>query len=516
MMIAMSVALLGTMSCTKDLYDENAVAEREAAKAVVNEEKLLEAYKADFVQTYGEVKPDQTWDFAPNNVSFQTGSRAATRGASTAAGTRGWLEDFISWLIGPGYLTPTNPQPTPSVNAITELDEWYEVPSATRALMNTVFGEGNNNTQKLMEGTFFEMIVPENDFYILPIYMGQSGGSFKLFLHVEGVEKDILVWNKWQNIRYKMNESDENWTNLTSTSNRDGKNLVGVSNIQSKPIKISVANLPKNAKMYFYLVITEQASVYNHKGDILSSLNGYIKEYAFKAGEVNLNTLPGVDNTSNDKVECKFFGCEDASTSRTDKDFNDVVFLSYGQPHVPQSSKVQDLTMVKSKRYMIEDLGMANDKDFNDIVVDVTQTFEAQIMTYDDGTPLSGYENPDYQLVDTKAEVRALGGILDFELKLGNTTWRKSDTFTDFSQMLGTSAPDLKAAPLHVIENVTGFNIDANNIEVTVFNEGDQVARKVAFPADGDIPLMIATPLNIVWSKERVKFPFEVYEGSAD
>ena len=74
MMIAMSVALLGTMSCTKDLYDENAVAEREAAKAVVNEEKLLEAYKADFVQTYGEVKPDQTWDFAPNNVSFQTGS----------------------------------------------------------------------------------------------------------------------------------------------------------------------------------------------------------------------------------------------------------------------------------------------------------------------------------------------------------------------------------------------------------------------------------------------------------
>ena len=181
MMIAMSVALLGTMSCTKDLYDENAVAEREAAKAVVNEEKLLEAYKADF---------------APNNVSFQTGSRAATRGASTAAGTRGWLEDFISWLIGPGYLTPTNPQPTPSVNAITELDEWYEVPSATRALMNTVFGEGNNNTQKLMEGTFFEMIVPENDFYILPIYMGQSGGSFKLFLHVEGVEKDILVWNK--------------------------------------------------------------------------------------------------------------------------------------------------------------------------------------------------------------------------------------------------------------------------------------------------------------------------------
>ena len=40
--------------------------------------------------------------------------------------------------------------------------------------------------------------------------------------------------------------------------------------------------------------------------------------------------------------------------------------------------------------------------------------------------------------------------------------------------------------------------------------------RKVDFPAVGDIPLMIATPLNIIWSKEKVKFPFETYEGSAN
>lgn len=165
---------------------------------------------------------------------------------------------------------------------------------------------------------------------------------------------------------------------------------------------------------------------------------------------------------------------------------------------------------------MIEDLGMANDKDFNDIVVDVIQTFEAQIKTYDDGTPLSGYENPDYQLKSTVAQVRALGGRLNFELKLGNTTWRKSDTFTDFTQMLGTTTPNLNAEPLHVIENVTGFDMDKNNIEVTVFNEGDKVARKVGFPDAGNIPLMIATPLSVIWSKEKVKFPFEVHEGSAN
>jgi hypothetical protein len=381
--------------------------------------------------------------------------------------------------------------------------------------MNTVFGEGNNNTQKLMDGTFIKLIVPENDFYILPIYMGQSGGDFKLCMHVDGVDNDFIVWSKWDNIQYKEKATDSNWKNLTKENSRNGNNLVGVSDIRTKPIKISVADLPKNASMYFYLLITEQAGNYNHLGDKLGCLNGYIKEYAFNSGEVDLKGLPGY-NAENGQVECSFLGCEDASTSNTDKDFNDVVFLCYGQPHVPQSEKVQDLTMVKSKRYMIEDLGMANDKDFNDIVVDVIQTFEAQIKTYDDGTPLSGYENPDYQLKSTVAQVRALGGTLDIELKIGNTTWRKSDTFADFTQMLGTSAPNLNAAPLHVIENVTGFDMDANNIEVTVFNKEAKPARKVDFPTVGDIPLMIATPLSVIWSKEKVKFDFKVYEGSAN
>ena len=82
--------------------------------------------------------------------------------------------------------------------------------------------------------------------------------------------------------------------------------------------------------------------------------------------------------------------------------------------------------------------------------------------------------------------------------------------------MLGTSAPNLNAAPLHVIENVTGFDMDKNNIEVTVFNEGEKPARKVGFPGIGEIPLMIATPLSVIWSKEKVKFDFKVYEGSAN
>ena len=514
MMAAMSMAVLSIVSCSKDLYDEGAVAEREAAEAAKSEANLLDEYKADFIKTYGEVKADQSWDFAIDNSTFYTGSQAATR----AAGTRGWgsFWSFFEYFFGNGYMAPSGQtQQSASTDPVSEDGGWYEVPTKTRNLMNTVFGEGNNNTQKLMDGTFIKLIVPENDFYILPIYMGQSGGDFKLCMHVDGVDNDFIVWSKWDNIQYKEKATDSNWKYLTKENSRSGNNLVGVSDIRTKPIKISVADLPKNASMYFYLLITEQAGNYNHLGDKLGCVNGYIKEYAFNSGEVDLKGLPGY-NAENGQVECKFLGCEDASTSKTDKDFNDVVFLCYGQPHVPQSEKVQDLTMVKSKRYMIEDLGMANDKDFNDIVVDVIQTFEAQIKTYNDGTPLSGYENPDYQLKSTVAQVRALGGTLDIELKIGNTTWRKSDTFADFTQMLGTSAPNLNAAPLHVIENVTGFDMDANNIEVTVFNKEAKPARKVDFPTVGDIPLMIATPLSVIWSKEKVKFDFKVYEGSAN
>ena len=514
-MIAMSMALLGTVSCSKgDLYDEGAIAEREAAEAAAKEAKLLEDYKADFIQTYGEVKADQPWDFAPNSVAFYTNSsaKAATRGAGTRASVWDWFSGI--WDTFTGYLTPGNNQNQNVISYVEPQNGWYEIPANTRSLMNTVFKEGQDNTNNFMKGTFFEMVVPENDFYILPIYMGQSGGKFVLCMHVDGVETDQVVWRKWDNIQHKEKENS-NWTDLTENNSRSGKNLVGVARIQSKPIKINVKDLPTNAKMYFYLLITKEASGYNHKDDVLGCVNGYIKEYEFKSGDLTPADLPGVNMASGDKVECKFFGCEDASTSKTDKDFNDVVFLCYGQPHVPQSSKVQDLSLVKAKRYMIEDLGLANDKDFNDVVVDVIQTFEAQIKTYDDGTPLQGFENPDYKLVSTRAEVRALGGKLNFELKIGDTTWKKSNTFKDFTQMLGTSTPDLKAEPLHVIENIIGYDYDKNNVELTVFNDGDKVARKIDFPEVGDIPLMIATPLSTPWSKEKVKFPFEEYEGSA-
>ena len=48
---------MGFMSCSKDLYDSNAVNEKQ-------NEKQKNDYATNFVKRYGEIDPNQTWDFA--------------------------------------------------------------------------------------------------------------------------------------------------------------------------------------------------------------------------------------------------------------------------------------------------------------------------------------------------------------------------------------------------------------------------------------------------------------------
>jgi hypothetical protein len=499
MTIAMMMAVLGTVSCSKDLYDENKAEEYKQAQEAAKQANLIDQYKANFEKKYGKIDANQSWDFSTLDYSFFTSSSEA---ATRAPG-------------GPGAGGPAGPA---ADKVVSKMNSWYVLPDATLGLMNTVFLEGHDNTQNFMEGTFFELNVPENDFYILPIYMGQSGGNFRLYLSVntgkdpKGNDKytDYPLWNKWDDLQYKL-DNDRNWRDVR-IDNRNGYNTKDAVAIQSKPIKVSVKDLPKGAKMHFYLKITEKASIYNHKDDKLGCLNGYIKEYLFNAGEVNLTSLPGIDNNSTDPIQCKFFGCEDASTSNSDKDFNDVVFLCYGQPKVPQSTKITEYTRENRKRYMIEDLGAADDRDFNDIVVDIVETEVATVETYDDGTPLSGFENPNYVKTGTRAEIRALGGTLDFELTIGSTTWRKSENMPEnWTQMVNTYNPSNDLEPLFTYP-VEGYDIESNNVSVKVFQEdGEKVASKVAFPQNGSVPMMIATNSDQVWAVERSEFPFNEY-----
>ena len=342
--------------------------------------------------------------------------------------------------------------------------------------MNEVFKEGRNNYST---GKKFAMTVPDNDFTIMPIYMGHSGGDFDLYMHVDGIG-EILVWRKWEGIQAQL-PGKSGWQNLCNAnrqSTTNGDNTQYATAIRSKYITFS--GLPAGATMWFYLKITSAASGYNTAGNTLGSLNDYMREYQFGANDLTPAKLPGVK----DKPEIKIIGCEDAVTS-SDKDYNDVVFMLYGEPYVPESFEVEDLEKTVKKRYFVEDLGTSDDT--------------AGIVTFSDET-----------IKSRKAEIRALGGTLDFELNIGGKTWKKSADF-DPSVMYNTQEPDYTKV-LHSFDLPLEYDPATNDISVIVYQKDSNMpSAKVNFPENGTIPMIIAANAYEKWSVERIAFNWKLF-----
>jgi hypothetical protein len=228
---------------------------------------------------------------------------------------------------------------------------------------------------------------------------------------------------------------------------------------------------------------------------MLSSINDYMREYKFKANELPAN-LPGVENP-----EVMIIGCEDASTSNSDHDYNDVVFMIYGEPYVPSTFEVTEVEKTYSKRYMIEDLGTTDDFDFNDVVVDVYETYTQEKIVSDQGHTTWGPE----VLKGQKAIIRHLGGILPFELTIGSTK---------FDKMGG---PSTFQTDTNLEKEVNGWNRTANNISIDVYQgEDSQTSTKVNFSQPGAIPMIIATDTNVAWSAERVAFNWKAFMNSGE
>jgi hypothetical protein len=140
------------------------------------------------------------------------------------------------------------------------------------------------------------------------------------------------------------------------------------------------------------------------------------------------------------------------------------------------------------KRYLIEDLGSKRDFDFNDIVVDVIQDESG----------------------NQKAIIRAMGGKLDFTLKIGNTTWIKGKDGAalgyDVDAMYNTDSPDYtkKLAEFPV----SGWYPDLNNVSVEVESMANQdVIIQIPFPRKGEAPMIIALNTYVDWQTERTPLP---------
>ena len=440
---------VGLMSCSKaDVFDSNAANE-------LKKEQQEKDYTSSFVKKYGAVE-GKSWDLATLATSYtlESSNRALTRdGVYNADAVEGEML----------------------------------VDKATIDWMSTNMKAGANNVAK---GKPFYLQVPDNSFTIVPIFQGTASYYWQLWMHVDGIEQDKLIWSKGD-IKYITSEGSTEWK--SPGTGKTGMN----SAFQIKAPTYEFKNLPKNANMYFYLKVWDSYEKYS-KNTInprkLTSLNQMMLAL------INCNVPSNVP--ANNTVS--IIGCEDNANG--DFDYEDLVFMMYGNP-VPPITHVDEVIKGTPKRYMMEDLGEEHpDFDFNDVVVDVISGRAKWKREYEI------LENGGWNLInETKIEdlpdiavVRAAGGILDFTLTIGNTTWTKSAKFPNYQQMLNTGRDgEINYDKELDTFKVEGWDPDNNNISVTV--EGNP--NDITFPETGKAPMIIAVDPTTNWMFERTPAP---------
>ena len=434
------------MSCSKsDLYDSN------AANQQKNEQQVKD-YTSNFVEKYGSVE-GKSWDLATLATSYtlESSNRALTRdGEYNADAVEGEM------LVN----------------------------KATIDWMSTNMKAGANNVAK---GKPFYLQVPNNSFTIVPIFQGTASYYWQLWMYVDGVG-DKLIWSKG-NIKYITSDGSTDWKS-------PGTGGTGMNSaFQIKAPTYEFKNLPKNANMYFYLKVWNSYADYKNQSinpRKLTSLNQMM--LALINCQVPSNVPAG--------NEVSIIGCEDNVNG--DFDYEDLVFMMYGNP-APPIKHVDEVIKGTPKRYMMEDLGEEKpDFDFNDVVVDVISGRAKVKREYEI------LENGGWKLIkETTIEnlpdiavVRAAGGILDFTLKIGNTTWTKSAKFPNYQQMLNTGRDgEIDYDKELDTFKVEGWNPDNNNISVTV--EG----KAITFPETGKAPMVVAVDPTTNWMFERTPAP---------
>ena len=360
------------------------------------------------------------------------------------------------------------------------------IEKATIDWMSTNMKAGANNVAK---GKPFYLQVPNNSFTIVPIFQGTASYYWQLWMYVDGVG-DKLIWSKGD-IKYITSDGSTDWKS-------PGTGGTGMNSaFQIKAPTYEFKNLPKNANMYFYLKVWNSYADYKNQSinpRKLTSLNQMM--LALINCQVPSNVPAG--------NEVSIIGCEDNVNG--DFDYEDLVFMMYGNP-APPIKHVDEVIVGTPKRYMMEDLGEEKpDFDFNDVVVDVISGRAKVKREYEI------LENGGWKLIkETTIEnlpdiavVRAAGGILDFTLKIGDTTWRKKVKFPNYQQMLNTGRDgEINYEKELDTFKVEGWNPDNNNISVTV--EGNP--NDIIFPKEGDAPMIIAVDPTTDWMVERTPAP---------
>ena len=454
--LVVMLATVFMVACqSTDLFDEQA-----------KERDVKVQYTANFSKSYPNVSLNQSWDYSNKNEAYSLPT-SINRGAVTRA--------------------------TRAANYQLTSGGEYEVDNSTLDWMKAKLVDGVDNRSL---GKPFYMKAPGNSFTIVPIYQGQASSVWELHAVIDG--EDFKVWEKCQDVWVKKT-SNSDWQTVSSLSNTElNKNTASAAAVKAN--SYTFENIPAGAEIYFYLVVTKVTnSKYNYTvNSQMSSLNGMM---------LSLNDCPRPANISEDN-EVMIIACEDVYDNpskgvKSDNDMNDVVFMVYGKPEVPSTILIdEDMSIEKrtTVRYLIEDLGATDDFDFNDIVVDVSDVWTSTPV-FTNGV-LSGWTDSDKR---QEAVVRAMGGTIDFNLTIGNTSWSKSGAGFDVKTMYNTQGNvDFKKELAKF--DVTGWDSQANNVSIKA-NDKDGQVFNITFPKSGEVPMIIAVEPTQNWMKERVSVP---------
>lgn len=535
------------------------------------QELFNQEYSKNFFKTYGQFPAGQSWDFsdAPRTAAIDPsifdlgrvwGSATTRAGGSHEPGPNAviehWYEAAVEYqksatlsagkLVMPTYDPEKNSDQTPYY-----ADPYYYVEKGTIKWLDENIPEGKNNT--FIGSPFTLTYNSSSNFALIPIYQGS--GSVKYKLHMVSIKDnvDYVIWDNWPLTTNDVIEGDSrhpdsnSGTNDFQFNNKDAYpadhnssnwgRIIKIENLQNlEEEKKNIRSIPmliKNVEgeFYFYLEVTSLYKSYGNVGEHHSSREGMMLTLNCPVPKDinNYKTLFGIgesETISNVMV----IGCEDSKKS--DWDINDIVFLYVGLMDLPQKIEVKH-----SKRYLIEDMGTTVDFDFNDVVVDVTET----VMTNPDGT--------EGEVLSQEAIIRHKCGTLPFQVyfadKDGDVMF-KGKNEGKFDRMNGkvqgtneqyeyVDEDNVKVRLAYSkyaeekIDNtkykVMGgkfWDSATNNIRVAVFDNDKLDAAETWVDNDNlkivsftkpneknNAPYIIAVPTTVNWTAESLNFPID-------
>lgn len=514
------------------------------------QELFNQEYSKNFFAKYGNFPANQSWDFsnaprtAPTDPSiFDLGrEQFLTRSTSSSAHTKeADTEVSLADAISSGVLK------VPSGTAGTANDPYYYLEPDTYDWLQTNLPEGKVNTAKGSPFVFkYGNTVSETQrFAIIPFYQGYGTIVYKLHMVAVDQKKDYVIWDNWTDgtnsdgsynkdlvkgtDAFQVNKNEHNashssagWVNVNKADNLDD---LFYKQVRSKPMIISGLT----GEFYFYLEVTQLYSQYGDPGDHHTSKEGMMLALPCPApAHINdYKTLFGVDDSKTIN-QVMVIGCEDSK--KADWDINDICFLIVGLTDLPQKIEAKH-----SKRYLFEDMGTTVDFDFNDVVVDVTETVvmnsdgtdgevlaQEAILRHKCGTlPFQVYfceensEDPIYSGAGSFDEMqgRVQGkeeqytGYFDDENKRVRLVYIKKgdDKQKDNANYKQVGSPfwypEKNNIRIKVGTNGTLTGETGGNIMISHFNK----------PGKTGAPYIIAVPTTQMWTAESVDFPINTF-----